>query len=62
MKTGVLRVLGVWVLLGAMVFALVRVDTAAEWVGWWIPVVALGMGLLFVAKRVGKKREPSARE
>jgi uncharacterized membrane protein len=55
MKIGLMRVLGVWVLLAAMVFALVKLDTADQWVAWWIPFVVTGVALVLVGTVLAKK-------
>jgi VIT1/CCC1 family predicted Fe2+/Mn2+ transporter len=54
MKIGLMRVLGVWVLLAAMVFALVKLDTAEQWVAWWIPFVIAGVSLVLVGTVTAK--------
>ena len=56
MKTTVLGVVGVWVLLAAMVFALVKLDTADEWAAWWIPCVVVGVAMVFFGLFNSKKR------
>ena len=57
MKIGPLRVLGVWVLLAAMVFALVKIDTADVWAAWWIPCVLVGLALVFVDAFIDRRRK-----
>ena len=57
MKIGPLRVLGIWVLLIAMVVALVMIETVERWVGWWVLCVGLGVVLVLWERFVGKKRD-----
>jgi hypothetical protein len=47
MKTGAMVIWGSLLLLGCMIFALAKLDSADKWVAGWIPFVAAGVALVF---------------
>jgi len=52
-----MQIIGSILLLACMIFAMAKLDSADQWVSWWLPFVATGVGLVSFGTMVQVKKD-----
>lgn len=57
MNARILQIVGGMILLACMGFALLKLESADEWVSAWIPAVVVGVAVALAGAILGRKRQ-----